>query len=62
MDRLVYPNFVKIKIPNMWESRDRKTREQRQALDDKLATAPASVLTASAKERMEEFVEDIKEA
>lgn len=62
MDRLVYPNFVKIKIPNMWEARDRKTREQRQALDDKLTTAPASGLTASAKERMEEFVEDIKEA
>ncbi|KAH8554052.1 hypothetical protein BGW37DRAFT_483329 [Umbelopsis sp. PMI_123] len=62
MDRLVYPNFVKIKIPNMWEARDRKTREQQQALDEKLENPLESGLTASAKERMEEFVEDIKEA
>ncbi|GAB5590471.1 ERMES complex subunit mmm1 [Umbelopsis nana] len=62
MDRLVYPNFVKIKIPNMWEARDRKTREQQQSLDEKIMAGAASGLTASAKERMEEFVEDIKEA
>ncbi|KAG2174123.1 hypothetical protein INT43_004143 [Umbelopsis isabellina] len=62
VDRLVYPNFVKIKIPNMWEARDRKTREQQQVLDEKVEEAPASGISASARERMEEFVENIKEA
>lgn len=46
----------------MWEARDRKTREQQQALDEKLSDPPESGLTASAKERIEEFVEDIKDA
>ncbi|KAI7861504.1 hypothetical protein BDF14DRAFT_1868472 [Spinellus fusiger] len=31
IDKLVYPNFVKVPIPNIWEKRDQQTKEQKEA-------------------------------
>ena len=60
IDKLVYPMFVKVKVPKMWEERDKKTQEQQeqesQTEDESIA------LKTKAKEKMEELVEEIKEA
>ncbi|KAL1934290.1 hypothetical protein VTP01DRAFT_6472 [Rhizomucor pusillus] len=65
IDKLVYPMFVKVKVPKMWEERDRRTRESEAAqnLSDELdADKSLSDLKTKAKEKMEGLVEDIKEA
>lgn len=57
--------FVKVKVPKMWEERDRRTRESEAAqnLSDELdADKSLSGLKTKAKEKMEGLVEDIKEA
>ncbi|KAL0073530.1 hypothetical protein F4703DRAFT_1799638 [Phycomyces blakesleeanus] len=42
IDRLVYPTFVKVKVPNVWEERDRRTREHEteQAKDTTESVSP----------------------
>ncbi|KAI8388870.1 uncharacterized protein BYT42DRAFT_561569 [Radiomyces spectabilis] len=64
IDKLVYPTFVKVKVPNMWEERDRRTREKEasEALAGTTVSDASSGLKSKAKEKMQEFVEDIKEA
>ncbi|ORY93169.1 hypothetical protein BCR43DRAFT_444856, partial [Syncephalastrum racemosum] len=69
IDKLVYPMFVKVKVPKMWEERDRKTRQQEEeegeaagGMDKEQEQDSASGIKPVAKEKMEEFVEDIKEA
>lgn len=48
IDKLVYPTFVKIKVPNMWKD----------TVNDQASTT----LQPTAAEKIEEFVEEIKEA
>ncbi|KAG0178334.1 ERMES complex subunit mmm1 [Apophysomyces sp. BC1034] len=60
IDKLVYPTFVKVKVPNMWEQRDKRTQERLEALT-KEGDASTSELKAGAKETIEEFVKDIKD-
>ena len=86
IDKLVYPMFVKVKVPKMWEERDKKMQQQEEQEEqtslekkkeekeplieesivkeeDKLSSSSSSIgLKPKAKEKMEEFVEDIKEA
>jgi maintenance of morphology protein 1 len=52
IDKLVYPTFVKIKVPNMWKEDIKKNEMDQQ---------PA-ILQPTAAEKIEEFMEDIKEA
>lgn len=47
IDKLVYPTFVKIKVPNMWKD---TTKEH------------PTTLQPSAAEKIEEFMEEIKDA
>lgn len=70
IDKLVYPTFVKIKVPNMWK--DKMDTDSASMLADNtnsIAThaasntaAAAAELEPTAAEKLEEFVEDIKEA
>lgn len=58
IDKLVYPTFVKVRVPQMFK--DSPTAEDTKAnTEDPPAT---DILQPSAAEKIEEFVEDIKEA
>ncbi|KAI9272243.1 hypothetical protein EDC94DRAFT_595834 [Helicostylum pulchrum] len=48
IDKLVYPTFVKIKVPNMWK--------------DTVNDHASTTLQPTAAEKIEEFMEEIKEA
>lgn len=52
IDKLVYPTFVKIKVPNIWKENDKED----------ITNKEPTVLLPTAAEKIEEFVEDIKEA
>ncbi|KAI9255181.1 hypothetical protein BDA99DRAFT_518107 [Phascolomyces articulosus] len=74
IDKLVYPMFVKVKVPKMWEERDKMMQQQQEEQENKQeekteqelldeSTANEDIgLKPKAKEKMEGFVEDIKEA
>ncbi|KAK4514354.1 uncharacterized protein ATC70_001947 [Mucor velutinosus] len=69
IDKLVYPTFVKIKVPNMWKDK-MDTDNAATSIDNSNITATnatsksagATELEPTAAEKLEEFVEDIKEA
>ncbi|KAI8875479.1 hypothetical protein K501DRAFT_338682 [Backusella circina FSU 941] len=56
IDKLVYPTFVKIKVPNIWKDKLEED-EQGEVISDNTAA-----LKQSAVDEIEEFIEDIKEA
>lgn len=60
IDKLVYPTFVKIKVPNMWKDNAVDPNQSDDLADTKMD--PAAALQPTAAEKIEEFVEDIKEA
>ncbi|KAI8646752.1 hypothetical protein BD408DRAFT_428447 [Parasitella parasitica] len=66
IDKLVYPTFVKIKVPNMWKDKMNKEATDNNSFDGASAAATggpgATELDTSAAEKLEGFVEDIKEA
>ncbi|KAF7720875.1 ERMES complex subunit mmm1 [Apophysomyces ossiformis] len=59
IDKLVYPTFVKVKVPNMWEQRDKKTQERLDILGKEDSTSTSGI-KPGAKEKIEELVKDIK--
>lgn len=70
IDKLVYPTFVKIKVPNIWKDKldeelddnddgtqvEQKKQQEEQVIED------VATLKQSAVDEIEEFIEDIKEA
>jgi maintenance of morphology protein 1 len=62
IDKLVYPTFVKIKVPNMWKDNAVEPTVSSDGLVDTKKDTTAAMLQPTAAEKLEEFVEDIKEA
>lgn len=60
IDKLVYPTFVKVKVPNMWKDNAGDLNKSDGLVDTEID--PPAVLQPTAAEKLEEFVEDIKEA
>lgn len=60
IDKLVYPTFVKIKVPNMWKDNTKNTTEDKTSEDP--AEGQTTILQPSAAEKLEEFVGDVKVA
>lgn len=60
IDKLVYPTFVKIKVPNMWKDNSNNAAEDI-TLDTPL-DEQVTVLQPTAAEKIEEFMDDVKQA
>jgi maintenance of morphology protein 1 len=69
IDKLVYPTFVKIKVPNIWKDKldeehdnDDGTQVEKKKQQEETAIEDVATLKQSAVDEIEEFIEDIKEA
>jgi maintenance of morphology protein 1 len=60
IDKLVYPTFVKIKVPNMWKDNSNNAAED--ITSDTPMEEQATVLQPTAAEKIEEFMGDVKQA
>ncbi|CAO3607190.1 unnamed protein product [Mucor hiemalis] len=60
IDKLVYPTFVKIKVPNMWKDNTKNTTEEKTF--ESPAEGQTTILQPSAAEKLEEFMGDVKVA